>query len=134
MAYLKNVANEKPAGAAGVMKKRHARNRSLVHERPFGRYPPLRCWLLTPCNSETDRISARVRDCPGHRRRGDPVAVLRRGHGGHEGLRLTPGTQHRFDCCAASSFLTESQVWVCAVIRRRFPVGENPTRQTLQPE
>jgi len=24
--------------------------------------------------------------------------------------------------------------WVCAVIRRRFPVGENPTRQPLQPE
>src|SRR5712675_850357 len=24
--------------------------------------------------------------------------------------------------------------WVCAVQRRRFPVGENPTRQPLQPE
>ena len=24
--------------------------------------------------------------------------------------------------------------WVCAVIRRRFPVGANPTRRTLQPE
>src|SRR5664279_5294673 len=24
--------------------------------------------------------------------------------------------------------------WVCAVIRRRFPVGANPTRQPLQPE
>ena len=26
------------------------------------------------------------------------------------------------------------QQWVCAVIRRRFPVGANPTRRTLQPE
>src|SRR3979490_1111038 len=25
-------------------------------------------------------------------------------------------------------------VWVCAVQRRRFPVGANPTRQSLQPE
>ena len=25
-------------------------------------------------------------------------------------------------------------LWVCAVIRRRFPVGVNPTRQSLQPE
>src|SRR6266446_4484791 len=24
--------------------------------------------------------------------------------------------------------------WVCAVIRRRFPVGASPTRQTLQPK
>src|SRR5262245_1295157 len=24
--------------------------------------------------------------------------------------------------------------WVCAVIRRRFPVGASPTRRTLQPE
>src|SRR5215510_5018546 len=24
--------------------------------------------------------------------------------------------------------------WVCAVQRRRFPVGASPTRQTLQPE
>jgi hypothetical protein len=27
-----------------------------------------------------------------------------------------------------------SPLWVCAVIRRRFPVGVNPTRQMLQPE
>ena len=25
-------------------------------------------------------------------------------------------------------------LWVCAVKRRRFPVGANPTRQPLQPE
>ena len=25
-------------------------------------------------------------------------------------------------------------LWVCAVIRRRFPVGANPIRQPLQPE
>jgi hypothetical protein len=25
-------------------------------------------------------------------------------------------------------------LWVCAVQRRRFPVGANPTRQPLQPE
>src|SRR3981189_2759538 len=29
---------------------------------------------------------------------------------------------------------TESPLWVCAVQRRRFPVGANPTRQSLQPE
>jgi len=27
-----------------------------------------------------------------------------------------------------------SPLWVCAVQRRRFPVGANPTRQPLQPE
>src|SRR6202040_4233797 len=26
------------------------------------------------------------------------------------------------------------QIWVCAVQRRRFPVGASPTRQSLQPE
>src|SRR5271156_2510369 len=33
-------------------------------------------------------------------------------------------------------FLEVSQcpTWVCAVTRRRFPVGANPTRQPLQPE
>src|SRR3984893_5630829 len=29
---------------------------------------------------------------------------------------------------------TECPCWVCAVTRRRFPVGASPTRQTLQPE
>jgi hypothetical protein len=29
---------------------------------------------------------------------------------------------------------TKCPLWVCAVIRRRFPVGANPTRQPLQPE
>ena len=29
---------------------------------------------------------------------------------------------------------TECPCWVCAVIRRRFPVGASPTRQPLQPE
>src|SRR6476646_4680036 len=29
---------------------------------------------------------------------------------------------------------TTSCVWVCAVTRRRFPVGASPTRQPLQPE
>ena len=28
----------------------------------------------------------------------------------------------------------ERPQWVCAVIRRRFPVGESPTRRMLQPE
>ena len=28
----------------------------------------------------------------------------------------------------------DAQRWVCAVQRRRFPVGANPTRQSLQPE
>ena len=30
--------------------------------------------------------------------------------------------------------LLEWQLWGCAVKRRRFPVGENPTRQLLQPD
>src|ERR1700686_4464522 len=29
---------------------------------------------------------------------------------------------------------TKCPRWVCAVTRRRFPVGESPTRQPLQPE
>src|SRR5437879_2406413 len=29
---------------------------------------------------------------------------------------------------------TSGPLWVCAVQRRRFPVGANPTRQPLQPE
>jgi hypothetical protein len=29
---------------------------------------------------------------------------------------------------------SESPLWVCAVKRRRVPVGANPTRQPLQPE
>jgi len=28
----------------------------------------------------------------------------------------------------------QCQLWVCAVERRRFPVGANPARQPLQPE
>src|SRR5260370_24247082 len=28
----------------------------------------------------------------------------------------------------------ECRAWVCAVTRRRFPVGASPTRQPLQPE
>jgi hypothetical protein len=28
----------------------------------------------------------------------------------------------------------QGQQWVCAVQRRRFPVGARPTRQVLQPE
>src|ERR1700759_5785575 len=28
----------------------------------------------------------------------------------------------------------QGPLWVCAVTRRRFPVGASPTRQTLQPE
>ncbi len=30
--------------------------------------------------------------------------------------------------------ISPSPLWVCAVIRRRFPVGASPTRRTLQPE
>ena len=32
------------------------------------------------------------------------------------------------------SFDTEFPLWVCAVERRRFPVGASPTRRPLQPE
>ena len=39
-------------------------------------------------------------------------------------------------CCAGSRGWPthEGRLWVCAVIRRRFPVGASPTRQPLQPE
>src|SRR5450756_2665582 len=32
------------------------------------------------------------------------------------------------------AFNAECLLWVCAVKRRRFPVGASPTRQPLQPE
>src|SRR5882672_2827857 len=32
------------------------------------------------------------------------------------------------------SFVSGGPFWVCAVQRRRFPVGASPTRQSLQPE
>ena len=34
----------------------------------------------------------------------------------------------------ASDACGQSRSWVCAVTRRRFPVGASPTRQPLQPE
>src|SRR3984893_17855905 len=34
----------------------------------------------------------------------------------------------------STSGLTECHLWVCAVKRRRFPVGASPTRQPLEPE
>src|ERR1700704_5638011 len=33
-----------------------------------------------------------------------------------------------------SSFSNQCRLWVCAVERRRVPVGARPTRQPLQPE
>jgi hypothetical protein len=36
--------------------------------------------------------------------------------------------------CTAAENARRCQRWVCAVIRRRFPVGASPTRQPLQPE
>src|SRR6202011_4131167 len=43
-----------------------------------------------------------------------------------------------FECeplhISVCSLLARCPSWVCAVTRRRFPVGESPTRQTLQPE
>src|ERR1700716_815362 len=36
--------------------------------------------------------------------------------------------------CNATKLTTEWQRWVCAVQRRRLPVGASPTRQPLQPE
>src|SRR5882762_4068890 len=42
-------------------------------------------------------------------------------------------TNHHFDRTAIRDF-TQCPKWVCAVERRRFPVGARPTRQPLQPE
>ena len=36
--------------------------------------------------------------------------------------------------CELVPELPQCLPWVCAVTRRRFPVGANPTRRTLQPE
>jgi hypothetical protein len=37
-------------------------------------------------------------------------------------------------CDGGASSVSRRLFWVCAVTRRRFPVGASPTRQTLQPE
>jgi hypothetical protein len=37
-------------------------------------------------------------------------------------------------CALRKSRGGECRRWVCAVERRRFPVGASPTRRTLQPE
>ncbi len=34
----------------------------------------------------------------------------------------------------ADELASQRSLWVCAVQRRRFPVGASPTRQSLQPE
>jgi hypothetical protein len=39
-----------------------------------------------------------------------------------------------FSAISPATHKVESLCWVCAVQRRRFPVGENPSRQSLQPE
>src|ERR1700688_4479968 len=36
--------------------------------------------------------------------------------------------------CWHKTDVARCPIWVCAVQRRRFPVGANPTRQPLQPE
>jgi hypothetical protein len=47
---------------------------------------------------------------------------------------------YRFDVDALAAWMRLNvegfcgPLWVCAVKRRRFPVGERPTRQVLQPE
>src|SRR5271169_2562082 len=54
---------------------------------------------------------------------------------------LLPRKGSRFPDCGQAGFLKVGmarlawrQLWVCAVERRRFPVGVSPTRQPLQPE
>src|SRR5271155_2829845 len=37
-------------------------------------------------------------------------------------------------CCLAAKSCSKVTSWVCAVARRRFPVGVSPTRQPLPPE
>src|SRR6202035_5575654 len=41
---------------------------------------------------------------------------------------------YRYQNRDGNAAVTESLLWVCAVERRRFPVGVSPTRQPLQPE
>src|ERR1039458_8997242 len=44
------------------------------------------------------------------------------------------GMGFKSGCCTAAVLSAECRIWVCAVERRRFPVGASPTRQPLQPE
>src|SRR6202795_2942896 len=48
-------------------------------------------------------------------------------------LALQSRWRSRIDL-AISLAVTQCPQWVCAVQRRRFPVGASPTRQPLQPE
>jgi ABC-type uncharacterized transport system substrate-binding protein len=58
---------------------------------------------------------------------------LRHGHGGHEGY-ASPRTQHRFDCCAAPSFLAACRGWAnsrltrCEKGRRKLAPRPDATR------
>jgi len=46
-----------------------------------------------------------------------------------------PGFVTRFRSVPAAGYaVAVCLLWVCAVERRRFPVGASPTRQPLQPE
>jgi hypothetical protein len=46
----------------------------------------------------------------------------------------TAGSNLRWHWRATANALGRCPGWVCAVTRRRFPVGASPTRQPLQPE
>src|SRR5262249_44941623 len=57
-------------------------------------------------------------------------------HGGVTQTKRPPANPGRFRApdCTTAICSPQCLSWVCAVTRRRFPVGASPARQPLQPE
>ena len=69
--------------------------------------------------------------CPSHRACTQPgVAHHLRGHGTTDRKAI----RQRASAVGRQIARSPRLLWVCAVKRRRFPVGASPTRQSLQPE
>jgi len=49
-------------------------------------------------------------------------------------IPASAGWQEHACAVGFAELMAEGPFWVCAVTRRRFPVGANPTRRPLQPE
>src|SRR5712672_3257101 len=62
--------------------------------------------------------------------------VMRRGRSDalHKAQRVPAGIGTGVSIKETSGSTAECPFWVCAVTRRRFPVGASPTRQPLQPQ
>ena len=61
-----------------------------------------------------------------------PPHVLPWEEGSHRHSVRSESRWSRLRSCKCS--LADVRIWVCAVTRRRFPVGASPTRRPLQPE